>query len=140
MGLTRRFQFRRPFGQTLWAWIVLQVEAEVKPFWRRSKLSVLKRRWRDTRPTDRAAPEPRLASASSVTFKCPRCGLQARYVFAEPGAYDRIELLGGFEMECRTFPRPDWADHCRAFMLGKKQVERSRPGKHRRLPKPGSST
>jgi hypothetical protein len=58
MGLTGRFQFRRPFGQTLWAWIVLQVEAEVKPFWRRSKLRVLKPRWRDPRPTDRAAPEP----------------------------------------------------------------------------------
>ena len=124
MGLTGRFQFRRPFGQTLWGWIVLQVEAGVKPFWRRSKLSVLKLRWRDATLTDRAAPEPRLVSASSVNFKCPRCGLQARYAFAEPGAYDRIEILGSFEMKCRTFPRPDWADHCRAFVLGKKQVER----------------
>jgi hypothetical protein len=132
MGLTGRFQFRRPFGQTLWAWIVLQVEAEVKPFWRRSKLSVLKLRWRDTRPTDRAAPEPRLMSASSVNFKCPRCGLAACYVFAEPGHYDRIEVLGSFETECRTFPHPDWADHCRAFVLRKEQVERSRPGKHRK--------
>src|SRR3954470_2637171 len=66
-------------------------------------------------------------SASSVNFKCPRCGLAACYVFAEPGAYDRIEILGSFEVKCRTFPRPDWADHCRAFMLRKKQVERSRP-------------
>jgi len=137
MALTRRFQFRRPFGQTLWGWIVLQVEAEVKPFWHRSKPNVLKLRWRelrwrDTRPTDRAAPEPRLVSASSVTFKCPRCGLQACYVFAEPDVYDRIEIPGSFEMKCRTFPRPDWADHCRAFMLGKRQVERSRPGKHRK--------
>src|SRR3954447_13618320 len=122
MGLTGRFQFRRPFGQTLLAWIALQVEAEVKPFWRRCKLSVLKLRWRDIRFTDRAAPEPRLVSASSVTFKCPRCGLQACYVFAEPDVYDRIEIPGSFEMKCRTFPRPDWADHCRAFMLGKRQV------------------
>ena len=131
MALTRRFQFRRPFGQTLWGWIVLQVEAEVKPFWHRSKVSVLKLRWRDTKRTDRAAPELRLVSASSVTFKCPRCGLQACYVFADPGTYDRIEILGNFEVKCRTFPRPDWADHCRAFMLGKEQAERSRPGKHR---------
>ena len=130
MALIRRFQFRRPSGQTLWAWIVLQVEAEVKPHWHRSKLSALNLRWRDTRRMDRAALGPCLMSASSVTFKCPRCGLQARYAFAEPGAYDRIELLGSFEMKCRTFPRPDWADHCRAFMLGKERVERSRPGKH----------
>ena len=140
MALTRRFQFRRPFGQTFWDWpfgqtfwdwIVLKVK-EVKPFWHRSKLSMLKLRWRDTRPTDLTAPEPRLVSASSVTFKCPRCGLQACYVFAEPGAYDRVEILGSFEMKCRTFPRPDWADHCRAFMLREEQVERSRPGKHRK--------
>ena len=127
MGLTGRFQFGRPFGQTLWGWIVLQVDAKVKPFWRRSKLSVLNLCWRDSGLTDLPAPEPRLVSASSVTFKCPRCGLQACYVFAEPGASDRIEILGSFEMKCRTFPRPDWADHCRAFMLRKKQVERSRP-------------
>ena len=126
MTLTRRFQFRRPLGQTLRGWIV-RVDAKVKPFWRRSKLSVLKLRWRDTRLTDRAAPELRLVSASSVKFKCPRCGLQACYVFAEPDAYARIEILGSFELKCRTFPRPDWADHCRAFMLRKKQVERSRP-------------
>ena len=139
MALIKRFQFRRPSGQTLWAWIVLQVEAEVKPLWHRSKLSALKRRWRDTRRMDRAALGPCLMSASSVTFKCPRCGLQACYVFAEPDAYARIEILGSFEMKCRTFPRPDWADHCRAFMLGKEQVERSRPDAHRRLPKPGSA-
>ena len=139
MALTRRFQFRKPFGQTLWAWIVLQVQAEVKPFWRRSKLSALNLRWRHARPTDLPAPEPCRMSASSVNFRCPRCGLQACYVFAEPGAYDRIELLGGFEMKCRTFPRPDWADHCRAFMLGKEQVERSRPDAHGRQPKPGSA-
>src|SRR4029079_11389646 len=135
----RRSQFRKPFGQTLWGWIVLQIEAEVKPFCGRSKLSVLNLRWRDARPTDRAAPEPRLVSASSVNFKCPRCGLQACYVFAEPGAYDRIDLLGSSERKCRTFPRPDWADHCRAFMLRKKQVERARPDARRRLPKPGSA-
>ena len=139
MALIRRFQFRRPLGQTLWGWIVLQVDAKVKPFWRRSKLSVLNLRWRDSGRTDLPAPEPRLVSASSVTFKCPRCGLQACYVFAEPGASDRIEILGSFEMKCRTFPRPDWADHCRAFMLRKEQVERSRPDAHRRLPKPGSA-
>jgi hypothetical protein len=136
MVLTRRFQFRK----TLWGWIVLQLEEEVKPFRRRSKLSAFKLRWRHARRTDRAAPEPRLASASSVNFKCPRCGLQACYAFAEPGTYGRIEILGSFEMKCRTFPRPDWADHCRAFMLGKEQVERSRPDAHRRLPKPGSAT
>ena len=118
---------------------MLQVEAEVKPFWRRSKLSVLNLRWRDSGRTDLPAPEPRLVSASSVTFKCPRCGLQACYVFADPGTYDRIEILGNFEVKCRTFPRPDWADHCRAFMLRKKQVERARPDARRRLPKPGSA-
>ena len=127
MALIKRFQFRRPSGQTLWAWIVLQVQAEVKPLWHRSKLSELNLRWRDTRRTDRTAWELRLASASSVNFKCPRCGLRACYMFADPGTYDRIEILGSFELKCRTFPRPDWADHCRAFMLGKKQVERSRP-------------
>jgi len=77
MALIRRFQFRRPLGQTLWGWIVLQVDAKVKPFWRRSKLSVLNLRWRDSGRTDLPAPEPRLVSASSVTFKCPRCGLRA---------------------------------------------------------------
>ena len=136
MALIGKFRFRKSLSGK----IVLQLEAEVKPFWRRSKLSVLNLRWRDTRPTDLTAPELRLVSASSVTFKCPRCGLQACYVFAEPGAYDRIEILGSFETKCRTFPRPDWADHCRAFMLGKEQVERSRPDAHRRQPKPGSAT
>ncbi len=70
-------------------------------------------------------------SESRIEFECPRCGLQACYVFAGPDGHDRIEILDRFESECRTSPQPDWADRCRAFMLAKNRVERSHPGKHR---------
>ena len=55
MALTGKFQFRKTF----WGKIVLQIEYEVKPFWSRSKLPALKRRWRDATLIDLAAPEMR---------------------------------------------------------------------------------
>lgn len=55
MALTGKFSFRK----SLWGRIVLQVEDEVKPFWRRSKPGPLKRRWRDATLMDLAAPEMR---------------------------------------------------------------------------------
>jgi hypothetical protein len=55
MALTGKFKFRK----TLWGRIVLQVEEEVKPFWRRSKPGPLKRRWRDATLIDLTAPEMR---------------------------------------------------------------------------------
>ncbi len=55
MALTGKFSFRKSF----WGRIVLQVEEEVKPFWRRSKPGPLKRRWRDATLMDLAAPEMR---------------------------------------------------------------------------------
>src|SRR3954463_1508416 len=54
--LTGKFSFRK----ALWGRIVLQVEEEVKPLWRRSNNpSPLKRRWRDATLMDLAAPEMR---------------------------------------------------------------------------------
>lgn len=55
MALTGKFQFRK----TAWGKVVLQVEEEVKPLWRRSKPGPVKRRWRDARLMDLAAPEMR---------------------------------------------------------------------------------
>jgi hypothetical protein len=55
VALTGKFSFRKSF----WGRIVLQVEEEVKPFWRRSKPGPLKRRWRDATLMDLAAPEMR---------------------------------------------------------------------------------
>jgi hypothetical protein len=55
MALTGKFKHRK----ALWGKIVLQVEEEVKPFWRRSKTSVPKLRWRDATLMDLAAPEMR---------------------------------------------------------------------------------
>src|SRR4051812_44831963 len=55
MALTGRFQFRKSF----WGRIVLQVEEEVKPFWRRPKPGALKRRWRDATLVALATPEMR---------------------------------------------------------------------------------
>src|SRR5215218_3742038 len=56
MALTGKFRFRK----TLWGKIVLQLEEEVKPFWRRhNKPEPLKPRWRDATLMDLAAPEVR---------------------------------------------------------------------------------
>jgi hypothetical protein len=55
MPLTGKFRFRK----TLWGRIVLQLEEEVKPFWSRSKPAAPKRRWRDAKLMDLAAPEMR---------------------------------------------------------------------------------
>ena len=52
MALTGRFEFRKAFRGKL----VLQLEEEVQPFWRRAKP---KRRWRDATLLDLAAPEMR---------------------------------------------------------------------------------
>jgi len=55
MALTGKFRFRKP----LWGKIVLQIEEELKPFWRRSKPGPLTPRWRDATLMDLAAPEVR---------------------------------------------------------------------------------
>ncbi len=56
MALTGKFAFRK----TVWGKVVLRVEEEVKPLWRRSNNpSPLKRRWRDATLMDLAAPEMR---------------------------------------------------------------------------------
>src|SRR3954462_13356138 len=63
---------------------------------------------RHAHPPHRYLPDPiRVGSISdeataqhSGTFLARQCG--ACYVFAEPGTYDRIEILGSFEMKCRT--------------------------------------
>lgn len=55
MALTGKFCFRKTWRGK----IVLQVEEEVKPFWRRSKPGPLKWRWRDATLMDLAAPEMR---------------------------------------------------------------------------------
>ena len=55
MALTGKFEFRK----TIWGKIVLRVEEEVRPFWRRAKPGPAKRRWRDATLMDLAAPELR---------------------------------------------------------------------------------
>ena len=55
MALTGKFDFRRTFGGK----IVLRVEEEVRPFWRRSKANPFNKRWRNARLMDLAAPEMR---------------------------------------------------------------------------------
>jgi hypothetical protein len=55
MALTGKFSLRK----SLTGKIILQVEEEVKSFWRRSKPGPLKRRWRDATLMDLAAPELR---------------------------------------------------------------------------------
>jgi len=56
VALTGRFSFRKTF----WGRVVLQVEEEVKPLWRRSaNPSPVKRRWRDATLMDLASPEMR---------------------------------------------------------------------------------
>src|SRR3954470_12216748 len=61
MRLTGKFQFRK----TLRGKIVLQVEEDVKPLW--STTGALKRRWRDGKLMDLAAPEMR--SLIDMRFK-----------------------------------------------------------------------
>lgn len=77
MALTGKFTFRK----SLWGRIILQVEEEVKPLWRRSDPTALKRRWRDATLMDLAAPElrplidlrfrPHLFSAASLVPEAP---------------------------------------------------------------------
>ncbi len=55
MALTGKFTFRR----SLTGKIMLQVEEEVKPLWRRSRPGAMKRRWRDATLIDLAAPAMR---------------------------------------------------------------------------------
>ena len=55
MALTGKFSLRK----SLTGKIILQVEEEVKSFWRRPKPGPLKRRWRDATLMDLAAPELR---------------------------------------------------------------------------------
>jgi hypothetical protein len=55
MGLTGKFDLRKTF----WGKVVLQVEEEVKPLWRRSVPGPAKKRWRDATLMDLAAPEMR---------------------------------------------------------------------------------
>ena len=54
-------------------------------------------------------------SASRVAFLCPRCGLAARYVFAEPGGSTHVEIIGNFTVLCLADPRPARADLCPTF-------------------------
>ncbi len=55
MALTGKFTFRKSFRGK----IVLQVEEDVKPFWRRAQAGPPKRRWRDATLMDLASPEMR---------------------------------------------------------------------------------
>src|SRR5215211_1756190 len=55
MGLTGKFDFRKTLGGK----IVLRIEEEVRPFWRRSNPDALRKRWRDAGLMDLAAPELR---------------------------------------------------------------------------------
>jgi hypothetical protein len=55
MSLTGRFNFRK----TLTGKIILQVEEDVKGFWRKAGKRVSRRRWRDARVMDLTAPEMR---------------------------------------------------------------------------------
>ena len=90
MALTGKFSFRK----SLWGRIVLQVEDEVRPFWRRSKPGPLKRRWRDATLMDLAAPEMR--PLIDLRFK-------PHFRFQSPPTPDAIPVpSGGTSMDAVT--------------------------------------
>jgi len=65
-------------------------------------------------------------SAPRVEFKCPRCGLEARYVFVEPGGPNRVETFGKFTTLCLADPRPARADLCPKFRSEMEHIQRFR--------------
>jgi hypothetical protein len=65
-------------------------------------------------------------SAPAVKFKCSRCGLEARYVFAEPAGPNRVEAMGDFRALCRVMPQPANAGYCPEFRSEQARIERSR--------------
>jgi hypothetical protein len=54
-------------------------------------------------------------SAPKVAFLGPKCGLAARYVFAEPASSTRVEVIGNVTALCLADPRPERADLCPDF-------------------------
>ena len=60
----------------------------------------------------------------TIPLKCPRCGLEARYVVAEPGDFDRIEVVGNFTTLCQVTPKPRRAIDCLEFQRVQRQAER----------------
>ena len=88
MALTGKFSFRKSF----WGRIVLQVEEEVRPFWRRSPSGPLKRRWRDATLMDLASPEMR--PLIDLRFKPQyRYASQPAPEAAAPPAEPRLEIV-----------------------------------------------
>jgi hypothetical protein len=81
MALTGKFTFRK----SLRGKIILQLEEEVKPMWRRASPAPPKRRWRDATLMDLAAPE--LRALIDLRFK-PQFRFQGSPL-AEPAPLQR---------------------------------------------------
>ena len=97
MGLTGKYQFRRKF----WGKVVLQVEEEVKPLWRRSEPGPAKKRWRDATLMDLAAPEMR--TLIDLRFR-PHLRSQTRFAPEATTAREQHKVDGVVEAQA---PRPD---------------------------------
>ena len=101
MTLTGKFTFRK----SLRGKIVLQVEEEVKPFWRRSAAGALKRRWRDAKVMDLSDPE--LRHLIDLRFKPFLRSLGSFAPEATPAQRGPVDGAGTQAPHPNGGPRPD---------------------------------